>query len=90
MVLARRTGSFGKANAGAKTLSHAQVAELYKKHLQQLDSQEKITTNYITDAVRLYKNLLVDATAPCGEGEEGGTDMPHMRRDQCHHYISTT
>ena len=55
MVLQRRTGT--------KSLSNAQLAELYQKHLQQVASSEKITTNYITEAVNLYKNLLCDIQA---------------------------
>ena len=55
MVLQRRTG--------AMSLSNAQLTELYQKHLQQVASSEKITTNYITEAVNLYKNLLCDPQA---------------------------
>ena len=50
MVLQWRTGQ--------RTLTNAQLAELYQKHLQQVASSEKITSNYIADAVKLYKNLL--------------------------------
>lgn len=59
MVLQRRTGH--------KSLSNAQLAELYQKHLQQVASSEKITTNYITEAVKLYKNLLCDPQARLGQ-----------------------
>ena len=74
MVLARRAGPSGKAGSGTKAISHAQLAELYKQHLQQLNSQEKISTTYITDAVRLYKSLLCDVAALGyrGRGEGGG------------------
>ncbi len=58
MVLARR--------AGNKTLSYSQLAETYQKHLQMLDSQEKISASYITEAVRLYKSLLSDASVRGG------------------------
>eukprot|EP00971_Amphidinium_carterae_P047581 937230-Amphidinium_carterae.1 len=50
MVLAKRTGQ--------RSLRNAQLSALYQTHLQQLDSQEKITTNYITEVVKLYKHLL--------------------------------
>ena len=50
MVLQKRTGT--------KSLSNVQLAELYQKHLQHVPTNEKITGNYITEAVKLYKNLL--------------------------------
>ena len=71
MVLARRAGPSGKAGSGAKALSHAQLAELYKQHLQQLSSQEKISTSYISDAVRLYKSLLCDVSVLWDYGSTG-------------------
>ena len=71
MVLARRAGPSGKAGSGTKAISHAQLAELYKQHLQQLNSQEKISTTYITDAVRLYKNLLCDVSVLGHRGGDG-------------------
>ena len=71
MVLARRVGPSGKAGSGAKALSHAQLAELYKQHLQQLNSQEKISTSYISDAVRLYKSLLCDVSVLWDYGSTG-------------------
>ena len=71
MVLARRAGPSGKAGSGTKALSHAQLAELYKQHLQQLNSQEKISTTYITDAVRLYKSLLCDVSVLGHRGGDG-------------------
>ena len=55
MVLQRRTGT--------KSLSNAQLVELYQKHFQQVAPSEKITGNYITEAVTLYKNLLCDPKA---------------------------
>ena len=68
MVLQRRTGQ--------RSLSNAQLAELYQKHLQQVASTEKITTNYITEAVQLYKNLLCDPQARPGAGGSGGIASP--------------
>ena len=46
--------------AGTRTLSYAQLADLYQQHLVQMDTSEKISTSFITDAVRLHKSLLQD------------------------------
>ena len=57
MVLLQRTGT--------KTLTNAALADLYAKHLEQTQTAEPITTHYITEAVKLYKNLLCNAEVPC-------------------------
>ena len=59
MVLQQRSGQ--------KSVSNAQLAELYKKHLQQTASSEQITTHYISEAVKLYKNLLCDTEVRHGQ-----------------------
>ena len=71
MVLGRRVGQ--------RALSNAQLAAMYQQHLQQVESQEQITTNYISEAVRLYKGLLSNkkvAELLARMDEEWGKDNP--------------
>ena len=71
MVLGRRVGQ--------RALSNAQLATMYQQHLQQVESQEQITTNYISEAVRLYKGLLSNkkvAELLARMDEEWGKDNP--------------
>lgn len=55
MVLAQRQD---------RAISYSALADLYQKHLQQTSSQEKISSTFITEAVRLYKHLLCFHKAP--------------------------
>ena len=71
MVLGRRVGQ--------RALSNAQLATMYQQHLQQVESQEQITTNYISEAVRLYKGLWSNkkvAELLARMDEEWGKDNP--------------